>query len=482
MIDNRWQPTLGRLAPLFWASLVAVGLLIVFPYGFPTYDTRYALVWGNEIGSGLSPDYGAGDPPTPHPLADAWGALVSPLGALGATDATMVVAYLSIGAIAYLVYRLGATWFDRPIGVLAAVLIVTRPPLISNGLRAYVDLPYIALVLAALALESRRPRAGWPVLALLAAAGLLRPEAWLFSAAYLLYMLLELNPEDGRLPLRPRPELTRVRGAALVALAASAPLIWALFDLITSGEPLYSFTATRSRVGELERDTGLAAVVLDGPHRLGEALSRPGIVAAGAGIVLSLVWFRKRAGPGLVAVALAVGAFAILGSSGLAVIARYLMLLSALLCVFAAAAVLGWRLLPGADPWRRRWPVLAALLAVLFIAQAPQQWGYLSDEDFTIDQQARLDTDLRKLAESGAFAPGCGPIASPSDRAVPRLASWLDVRPSSISIEGFDPPPDRGYLLDTRTAYGADHYGEAVVPPGFRPVAGNESFLLYAKC
>jgi len=38
------------------------------------------------------------------------------------------------------------------------------------------------LVLAALAIETRRRRAGWPVIALLDLAGLLRPEAWLFAA------------------------------------------------------------------------------------------------------------------------------------------------------------------------------------------------------------------------------------------------------------------------------------------------------------
>ena len=49
-------------------------LLIVFPVGFPNYDTIYALVWGRELAHGVSPDYGAALPPTPHPLADLLGA------------------------------------------------------------------------------------------------------------------------------------------------------------------------------------------------------------------------------------------------------------------------------------------------------------------------------------------------------------------------------------------------------------------------
>ena len=128
----------------------------------------------------MSPDYGAALPPTPHPLADLLGLVTTPLGD-GAITVTMVVAYVSLGLIGYLVYRLGALWFDRWIGAVAAAIVLTRAPFLSNGLRAYVDLPYIALCLGALTIEAKRPRAGWPVLALLVPAGLLRPEAWLFS-------------------------------------------------------------------------------------------------------------------------------------------------------------------------------------------------------------------------------------------------------------------------------------------------------------
>src|SRR6185312_12660245 len=105
----------------------------------------------------------------------------------------MVLAYASLGLIAYFVYRLGATWFDRWVGVLAAVIVLTRAPFLSNGLRAYVDLPYIALCLGALYIEARKPRAGWPVLALLVPAGLLRPEAWGFAIAYWLWLAFALR-------------------------------------------------------------------------------------------------------------------------------------------------------------------------------------------------------------------------------------------------------------------------------------------------
>ena len=84
------------------------------------------------------------------------------------------------------------------------MIVLTRAPFLSNGLRAYVDIPYIALCLGALVIETRRPRAGWPVLALLALAGLLRPEAWLFSIAYLAYLAIDFEALRARLSERRR--------------------------------------------------------------------------------------------------------------------------------------------------------------------------------------------------------------------------------------------------------------------------------------
>ncbi len=332
------MPTEARkwLTPAAWVAVVVAALLAIFPLGFPNYDTIYALVWGRELAHGTSPDYGAALPPTPHPLADLLGLVTTPLGG-GAIDVTMVIAYLSLGLVAYLVYRLGALWFDRPIGALAAIFVLTRAPYLSNGLRAYVDLPYIALVLGALLIETKRPRAGWPVLALLIPAGLLRPEAWLFSLAYLAYLLIDLQklfqrrrialpsqagtledrggsphkpPEEGAgMPLERadtqkrgliRPRFVRTRGiptpstATLVLLAVAAPLLWALFDWVTAGSPTYSFTGTQETVETLARKTGPVDLVLYGPRALGEVMQWPGMVGALGGVVLAVAILAAR--------------------------------------------------------------------------------------------------------------------------------------------------------------------------------------------
>src|SRR5690242_828074 len=115
-------PSLRKwLTPAAWVAAVTAVLLIVFPVGFPNYDTIYALVWGRELAHGISPDYGAALPPTPHPLTDLIGLVTSPFGEAPIT-VIMILAYASLGLIGYLVYRLGTTWFDRWVGVLAAAI------------------------------------------------------------------------------------------------------------------------------------------------------------------------------------------------------------------------------------------------------------------------------------------------------------------------------------------------------------------------
>jgi len=516
------------LTPAAWVAAVTAALLIVFPVGFPNYDTIYALVWGRELAHGVSPDYGAALPPTPHPLADLLGALTTPLGD-GAITVTMIVAYASLGLVGYLIYRLGSLWFDRPIGAVAALIVLTRAPYLSNGLRAYVDLPYIALTLGALLIETRKPRAGWPVLALLAFAGLLRPEAWLFSIAYLIYLALgpseastaanrvapgpssfrQPGPEgETRAPLDRadtqsagliRPALGRARGAlvsphgaGLIALALAAPVLWALFDWITAGSPTYSFTGTRETVDTLARHTGPVDLVLWGPRALGEVLQWPGMVGAAGGVVLAFAFLRRRSALGLVAAALAIGAFALLAAAGLAIIARYTMLGAALLAIFVAVALLGWRLLKPGHSWRRRWQAFAGLVLAMFLLWLPNQWDLDSTVKSDLSDQGGIERDLSDLADTGAFAkPLCGTIAVPNHRAIPRLAFSLDVKPTQIVSTSEEDARHAGYFLDAASSFVIHNFIldpndptrlSRAVPSGFHRVAANDSWLLYRRC
>jgi hypothetical protein len=208
----------------------------------------------------------------------------------------------------------------------------------------------------------------------------------------------------------------------------------------------------------------------------------PGLIGAAAGIALGLAFLRRRALIGVASAVLAGSAFAVLACAGLAIISRYTMLASALLCVFCALALLGWRLLPAGHPWRRRWQMIAAAVALAFVVQAPRQRDFLSSEHTKLDQQSRLQSDLRRLAGSGAFDHGCEPISVTSDRLVPRLAAWLDLRPSAIAIATEQGQPSHGYLLDPANAIAVLNYGTAKIPPRFRPVAHNKSWVLYGRC
>ena len=491
------------LSPAAWVAGVTAALLLVFPYGFPNYDTIYALVWGRELAHLESPDYGAALPPTPHPLTDLIGLVWTPLGD-GAITVTMIVAYLSLALIGYFVYRLGAIWFDRWIGAIAAAIVLTRAPFLSNGLRAYIDLPYIALCLGALLMEAKKPKAGWPVLLLLALAGLLRPEAWLFSIAYLVYLAFEASAEKDSLERADtqksgliRPAFVRARESfsapppTLIVLALAAPLLWILFDAITTGEPLYSLTGTQSTVETLNRHTGPVDVVLYGPRALGEVLQWPGMVGALGGVVLGYLYLRRRSILGIAAALLALLAFAFLGVAGLAIIARYTMLAAAILAIFVAVALLGWRLLEPGHPARRPWQVFAAAVALMFVLWLPNQWDRDSRVDTDLTNQSRIERDLTDLVDAGAFEPLCGKIAVPNHRAVPRLAFGLDLKPTQIISASEEAAPKQGYFVAPASAFVIHNFildpndptkASFPPPPGFDEVARNESWVVYRRC
>lgn len=432
---------MNRLAPIAWVSGIALALWLALGSAFANYDTFYSLVWGNEIAHGQSPDYGGQLVPTPHPLSTAFGILASPLGD-GAETAVVIAGFLALGAIGYLVYRLGEAWLNPWVGVLAAVIVLTRVPFLDYGARAYVDLPYIAFVLGAVVVEARRPRAGWPVLVLLGVAGLMRPEAWLFAGAYLLYLWwAEKRFPDWR----------------LIGLAAAAPLLWAAFDWIVSGDPLYSLTGTQDTVSTLERDTGIADAVRLAPRRLGEILREPVLLAAAGGLFFGLLAaLRRKTALPAASAGLALAAFGLLAAAGLAVITRYLLLTGVFLAVLAAGGILGWLSLDRDDPWRRWWMGFAAVATLALLVFVPQQAGRIGDLRDSLAAQEQVRDDLHDVIEEPTFDQDCRPVAIPSTQGVPNLALWLGIRPSDIVTDEVNPTD--GYLISPASPTVADTF------------------------
>jgi hypothetical protein len=458
-----------RLLAPAWISGLAAVVWAVWRHGFVNYDTSYALVWGRQLAHGQTPQYKVDLAPTPHPLAEALGLVVSPLG-WGSATVTVVIAFLALGAVGYLVYRLGALWFGRWAGLLAALIVLTREPILSYGSRAYVDLPYVALVLGAVLVEARRPRAGAPVLWLLALAGLLRPEAWAFSAAYLVWLWWPRRSLEWR----------------YVAIACVAPAVWLLSDGLITGNPFWSLTGTRDTAETLHRVTGLQHVPVTGARRIGEIDREPVLFGAAGGGLLSLWLLRRRAlMPAAVGV-IAVLAFAALATAGLPIITRYLMLPAAILAIFCGAGVFGWLGLAREDPRRRWWMAFAALAVIALAAFVPSQVHRLRNTRRALATQQTIEHDLRAIVKR---AP-CRPISVPNHRPVPLVALVLHERPGSV-VDATTRAPSTGTFADPASMHVSKnfildpsdpHPLVPKVPAGFARGVANRSWILFSRC
>ena len=226
----------------------------------------------------------------------------------------------------------------------------------------------------------------------------------------------------------------------------------------------------------------------------------PGMVGGFGGLVLGICLLRKRSALGFAAVVLALLAFAVLAAAGLAIIARYTMLASAILSIFFALALLGWRLLDRENPWRLRWQVFAGIVLLMVLVWLPNQVNLDKQVHTDMVNQGKIERDLTDLVNEGAFAGNCGPIAVPNHRAVPRLAFGLEVKPTDItsaseadSGEEKEKLEEVGYWVQPASKFVIENYVldpgdptasfEGLKPPaGFTEVAGNESWIVYSRC
>ncbi|HSZ14181.1 MAG TPA: hypothetical protein VK790_09115 [Solirubrobacteraceae bacterium] len=475
---------LRRRLAAHWADLSAIAagaiaLRVIAGVGFANYDTLYALAWGGQLSRGSTPAYDVPIAPTPHPLVEALALLLAPLGPHAVETITVALAFLALSACGSVIYKLGALWFGRGAGALAALIFLTRVPVLSYGVRAYIDLPYLLLVLSALLLESRAHRqrnapAGAPVLALLALAGLLRPEAWAFSGLYWLYLTRERKA---------------VPASRLTLLAAAAPLVWVLSDLLITGDPMWSLTHTQHTASLLDRVTGIANVPQYIPRRIGEILRPPVLVGAALGGVLSLLWLRSRALLGAGAGALAVVVFAAFATIGLPINSRYAFLAAAILAIFCGAGVFGWTCLDARDPRRRWWIAGGALVLVALLAYAPAQYRSAHRQ---LDELARyhaIEGQLVALVQSHAINLRCGPVGVPNHAPVPLLSLYLKTSPrnivspesghiaSGVYVDPASKEVEADYVLDK-----LDPVEHASVPPGFRESAASSDWLIFQGC
>jgi hypothetical protein len=280
------------------------------------------------------------------------------------------------------------------------------------------------------------------------------------------------------------------RVARLLGLAVAAPVMWLVADAIVSGDPLWSLTDTREGAQELGRVTGLQHVPTTAPRRLGEILREPVLLGAVVGGALTLAFAPGRLKLPLAAGIAAVAAFCVLAAAGLPILGRYLFLPAVLLAIVCGAGAFGWLVLAPEHPWRGRARIAGIVVLLAQVPFIPAQVDRIHELRGALGIQTQIRDDLHALAQQPVVQNGCTPTAVPNHRPVPLLALWLDRPPEQIlsaqlvrirSGQYFDPATlrvERNFTLDKRDPKRLT----AGVPPGFRRVAANRSWILYERC
>jgi len=409
------RPGGGARAPLVVGACLAVALASLAVPSTLGYDPWAWLVWGREVGR-WSLDTTGG--PSWKPLPVAATTLLAPLGDLAVPAYAVLArtaALLAVVAVARLAARLGG-----PVAAtVAAVLLVLTPDGDPRFVRLVLEgheAPWsMGLALAALlAVVDRRPGLALAWTWLLA---LLRPEAWPFLLALVLWQLGARRPA-GRLPTPVRLALGVPAGgdrsgppggspavargsegtpstwAGLPALA-SIPVLWFVPDWVGAGSPAYG--------------AGHAQVLADQSvlTRLGDSLgTAAGMVPVPVWVLAALAVLAARRRGDAVPVALALAALAWTGlvvgmaaALGYAALSRFSLPAAAVACVLAATAVeplVAWLR-------ARSRPVVAAVLAVALLLVAPRVLGVVDVVEEVADR-GRLEDELQGAIDAAGGA------------------------------------------------------------------------------
>jgi len=454
----------------------AIGFLVYPTY--PNYDSYYSLLWGREVLDLEAPFFEGFRVPTEHPLAIAAGAVLSLFGEAG-DRIWIAMTFACFLWLVWAVYRLGQIAFTPLVGAIAAALLLTRFDFAFLAARGYIDVPYMALVVWAAVLEARRPRRGWPVFALLAAAGMLRPEAWVLAGLYFLWMAWRARRGE------------RVRYAALAAIG---PLAWAAVDFAVTGDPLFSLNYTSSSAEELGRQRSLSEIPSALPSFFTSLVKLPVLLAAVAGLVIAALVTPRRMVMPLVLLASGIGTFVLIGIAGLSVIERYLIVAALSLLIFAAVALGGFSMLRRSRV-RTAWIAGACLLVVFGFAYTAARVNldrFQQELEFRGDAHASLAEILREPKVTAGLR--CGPLSVPNHKLVPdsrwildlprdRVLARADADAAAAMAKGV------GIYVTSRFALFKHAFTDPndpatiqVPPPGWQRIATSEFYAAYARC
>ena len=309
--------------------LAIVGFFVRVTY--PNYDSYYSLVWGREAANGQLPSFEAFRAPTEHPLAVAFGAVLSLFGQ-HADRLFVLLTLLSFVALAAGTYRLGRLCFTPFVGAVATFLILTRFDFPSLAVRGYIDIPFMATVVWAGALEAARPRRGR---ARVPAARGGRSDA-----------------TGGMAPVRallPLDELARLHACPGRLRAARGDRTRSAGWRPTSSSPATRCSRSprpRTSPPRCERTKSGSGVLAALPSDLRITVKTPVFFAGLAGIVIALWRYPARSVIPFVLFCAGTFTFVATGLVGLSVIVRYLLVPGVMMSLFAAVAVGGFTMLP----------------------------------------------------------------------------------------------------------------------------------------
>ncbi len=418
----------ARQQRLAFGGLVVLALAFALAVPtYPNYDSYFHLNWGRELLDGHAPNLEAYAAPTQHPLFILVAAGLDLVFGGAADRALVVLCVLSLVVLVAAVFRVGLACFGIGPAIGGALFTGSSFAFLLYAARGYVDVPFLALVLVAAALEAERPGRGRAVGGVLAVAGLLRPEAWILAGLVWLWhgpacRLLGREEGKGLGPLR----------LDLLLLATVAPVLWAVSDLALTGDPLFSLHATSTLAEELGRERGIANVPRNFVSFLADTARPPVFAAAllGAGLA-----YRSRERLHALHVPLALFAagtvtFVGTGAGGLSILPRYLTVPAVALCLLAGYAIFGYTELER-GPRRARWERgagAAVLLGAVFLVLKAGSFAALARELRFIER-----THLAVVATAqDPRVRQCPPLTLPNYRLIPDLRFELDAAEADV--------------------------------------------------
>jgi hypothetical protein len=487
---------LRAVRPSSWAVLAFAVMCVAALVGYfafptyPTYDSFYALLWGRDLLHLHLPDFRVYRGPTEHPLAIAFGILCSIFGQGGARLMVLGSIASFVAAVAGM-YRLGRLCFGPVVGVVAALLLLSRFFIENLAAEGYLDISYVALIVWAVVFELERPRRGAPVFLTLAAAGLLRPDAWVLSGVYWLWCSWRAD------------NATRAR---YLALAAIAPLVWVALDWIVTGNPLYSLSSTAGLAAELERTQGFGSV-LGSVWTYGVRIDKLPVLLGGLlGIALAVGMAPRRALVPLATFVVLLGVYVAEGAVGASVVDRYLIGAATALLPFCALTVGGWAMLEPGSRLRRVW-IVAAFALVAYGGASAASTLSLSSLRTTLAEHEDFHKGLALALRSPAVKAElrrCPLVSLPDNKLIPD-ARWILDSVSQRSIiarsqaradaEQGDPtleqrlhrgsiavyPLGSAVFVDAIVDVG-DQPSDQIPPTGFKRIYTSSLYAVYGNC